>query len=600
MGDASLAGLARLNVVSRVMRECETHLGFSDKALAEFLVALTDVHRDAPSLRAALKAAEIEAPELFIASLVRTVDALRGSVPSSVVGRSSGNSGTGGARVAAFPGLSIPDKRPAFKDLDEWAAAAEKAPSAAATADGVATDANAAVAGRKRMREATESAPPSRGAPPSSDRVNTAHAAQSSDVGPVLYGIYDGRVASLKDFGAFIELDGVRGGPTEGLVYVGNIRAGVRLQHPSEALTRGQRVKVKVISIAGSKLSLSMKDVDQATGEDLMPSRQAPALEMAGGRAGRLGGGGSGGSDVTPVVRAQTQHAHLRDADDTGGPKRATKRMSSPERFEAMQLVASGVLPVTEYPTFDASRGSLLPADGDNDEEFEVEIIEDEAPFLAGQTRAARELSPIKVVANPDGTLQRAAMTQSALSKERRELRDQQRNQLLDAIPKDMERAWLDPMAAAGDRHLAGELRNLGMGLTATATAMPEWKAKSVGKDVSFGQRSALPLKEQRESLPVYKLKGELLSAIADNQVLIVVGETGSGKTTQMTQYLIEAGYGRRGIVGCTQPRRVAAVSVAKRVAEEAGVRLGAEVGYSIRFEDCTSPETVIKCVRGW
>jgi ATP-dependent RNA helicase DHX8/PRP22 len=85
------------------------------------------------------------------------------------------------------------------------------------------------------------------------------------------------------------------------------------------------------------------------------------------------------------------------------------------------------------------------------------------------------------------------------------------------------------------------------------------------------------------------------LSGSADNQVLIVVGETGSGKTTQMTQYLVEAGYGRRGLIGCTQPRRVAAVSVSKRVAEEMGVRLGAEVGYSIRFEDCTSPETVIK-----
>jgi ATP-dependent RNA helicase DHX8/PRP22 len=124
---------------------------------------------------------------------------------------------------------------------------------------------------------------------------------------------------------------------------------------------------------------------------------------------------------------------------------------------------------------------------------------------------------------------------------------------------------------------------------------MPEWKAKSIGKDVSFGQRSALPIKEQREALPIYRLKSELLSAVADNQVLVVIGETGSGKTTQMTQYLVEAGYGKRGLLGCTQPRRVAAMSVAKRVAEEMGVRLGAEVGYSIRFEDCTSPETVVK-----
>jgi ATP-dependent RNA helicase DHX8/PRP22 len=77
--------------------------------------------------------------------------------------------------------------------------------------------------------------------------------------------------------------------------------------------------------------------------------------------------------------------------------------------------------------------------------------------------------------------------------------------------------------------------------------------------------------------------------------VLIVVGDTGSGKTTQMVQYLAEAGYADRGRIGCTQPRRVAAMSVAKRVSEEVGCRLGQEVGYTIRFEDCTSPETKIK-----
>ena len=62
-----------------------------------------------------------------------------------------------------------------------------------------------------------------------------------------------------------------------------------------------------------------------------------------------------------------------------------------------------------------------------------------------------------------------------------------------------------------------------------------------------------------------------------------------------MTQYLAESGYADKGKIGCTQPRRVAAMSVAKRVAEEVGCRLGQEVGYTIRFEDCTSPETKIK-----
>ena len=94
----------------------------------------------------------------------------------------------------------------------------------------------------------------------------------------------------------------------------------------------------------------------------------------------------------------------------------------------------------------------------------------------------------------------------------------------------------------------------------------------------------------------MYEYRDELLEAIAEHQVLIVEAETGSGKTTQLPQYLHEAGYTKGGMkVGCTQPRRVAAMSVAARVAEEMGVRLGQEVGYSIRFEDATSEKTVLK-----
>ncbi|GJT17916.1 probable pre-mRNA-splicing factor ATP-dependent RNA helicase DEAH5 [Tanacetum coccineum] len=86
-----------------------------------------------------------------------------------------------------------------------------------------------------------------------------------------------------------------------------------------------------------------------------------------------------------------------------------------------------------------------------------------------------------------------------------------------------------------------------------------------------------------------------IVQAVHDYQVLLVIGETGSGKTTQGMQYLVEAGYTTRGEIACTQPSRVAAMSLAKRVAEEFGCHLGEEDGYAIRFEDCTGPETVIK-----
>ncbi|TPP63485.1 DEAH (Asp-Glu-Ala-His) box polypeptide 16 [Fasciola gigantica] len=103
-------------------------------------------------------------------------------------------------------------------------------------------------------------------------------------------------------------------------------------------------------------------------------------------------------------------------------------------------------------------------------------------------------------------------------------------------------------------------------------------------------------LQEAKRALPIYKFREGLLQAIADHQILIVEGETGSGKTTQIPQYLYEAGYCTNGKkIGCTQPRRVAAMSVAARVAQEMSVKLGGDVGYSIRFEDCTSDRTVIK-----
>jgi pre-mRNA-splicing factor ATP-dependent RNA helicase DHX16 len=107
---------------------------------------------------------------------------------------------------------------------------------------------------------------------------------------------------------------------------------------------------------------------------------------------------------------------------------------------------------------------------------------------------------------------------------------------------------------------------------------------------------TAKTIEETRKSLPIYAYRDQLIEAIAEHQTLIVVAETGSGKTTQLPQYLHEAGYTKGGIkVGCTQPRRVAAMSVAARVAEEMGTKVGYEVGYSIRFEDCTSDKTVLK-----
>jgi pre-mRNA-splicing factor ATP-dependent RNA helicase DHX15/PRP43 len=103
----------------------------------------------------------------------------------------------------------------------------------------------------------------------------------------------------------------------------------------------------------------------------------------------------------------------------------------------------------------------------------------------------------------------------------------------------------------------------------------------------------------KRKNLPAWEARKDFLKLIKKNQAVVLVGETGSGKTTQLPQFLLEAGYhiqdGQNRGIACTQPRRVAAMSVAQRVADELDVELASYVGYLIRFEDKTSPDTILK-----
>lgn len=110
---------------------------------------------------------------------------------------------------------------------------------------------------------------------------------------------------------------------------------------------------------------------------------------------------------------------------------------------------------------------------------------------------------------------------------------------------------------------------------------------------LAAAERRVKSIEETRKSLPIYKYKDEIMDAVDKFPVLILVSETGSGKTTQLPQFLLEKFPDKT--VACTQPRRVAAMSVAKRVAEEMGVKLGTKVGYTVRFDDKTSEDTRIK-----
>ena len=97
------------------------------------------------------------------------------------------------------------------------------------------------------------------------------------------------------------------------------------------------------------------------------------------------------------------------------------------------------------------------------------------------------------------------------------------------------------------------------------------------------------------EHLPVAARREEIMEAIAEHQVVIVAGETGSGKTTQLPKMCLALGLDEHGTIGHTQPRRIAARSVAERIAEELQEPIGATVGYQVRFTSATSADTRVK-----
>ncbi len=108
-------------------------------------------------------------------------------------------------------------------------------------------------------------------------------------------------------------------------------------------------------------------------------------------------------------------------------------------------------------------------------------------------------------------------------------------------------------------------------------------------------RRAAVPPLSYPPDLPVSARREDLLAAIRNHQVVVVAGETGSGKTTQLPKICLELGRGTRGLIGHTQPRRLAARTIAERIAEELGTTVGGPIGYRVRFADRTGPDTVVK-----
>jgi ATP-dependent helicase HrpA len=131
------------------------------------------------------------------------------------------------------------------------------------------------------------------------------------------------------------------------------------------------------------------------------------------------------------------------------------------------------------------------------------------------------------------------------------------------------------------------------------STSEADRAALHAALDASIAARAAraaaLPTPTFDDTLPIAREAEQIIELIRAHQVIVIAGETGSGKTTQLPKLCLAAGRGAAGMIGCTQPRRIAARSVARRVAEELGVQLGAAVGFQVRFTDQVSSTTAIK-----
>ncbi|CZT51554.1 probable ATP dependent RNA helicase [Rhynchosporium secalis] len=619
-----LESLELLSLVSRVTSELQNHLGISDKTLAEFIIAQHSQCKSLEEFRTKLDAMGADFP----LSLIESVDRLVRTMHPKFKGMKTMEGGRE-EKTKVFKGLAMPDMdinwqddvmndaaKPGTDAIDDTLALLEGL-------EGKTRTEKPTRSSRKRSRSPDEDCDRGRtqkdkyrarsqsvdekkarnnGRREEDEFGRSRNGHKSSrrrreeddsfrrpptpeiDDEPINFKIYNGHVTGVKDFGAFVNIHGIKG-KVDGLVHVSALVEGQRVNHPSDLVTRGQPVKVKIIKIEGSRIGLSMKDVDQETGRDLAPQ----ARIQSGANSEQLGGSKDGYGLIDDKV--------LVFEGDMSNPRGTRKRMTSPERWEIRQLIASGVAKASDYPDLDEDYNATLNGEGEMEleEDVDIELREEEPPFLAGQTKQSLELSPIRVVKAPDGSMNRAAMAGATLAKDRKELRSQEAQDKAaeEGSKLDLSAQWHDPMAHPDEKKFASDLRSIKA--NPANESVPEWKKATQSKDQSFGRRTDMTIKQQRESLPVYRFRSELIRAVHANQLLIVVGDTGSGKTTQLTQYLAEAGFANDGIIGCTQPRRVAAMSVAKRVAEEVGCELGQEVGYTIRFEDCTTPATKIK-----
>ncbi|XP_006897952.1 PREDICTED: ATP-dependent RNA helicase DHX8-like [Elephantulus edwardii] len=492
-----LAKLEYLSLVSKVCTELDNHLGINDKDLAEFVISLAEKNTTFDTFKISLVENGAEFTDSLISNLLRLIQTLRPPAKPCTSKDPVVKPKTEKEKLKElFPGLCQPDN-PSVRtmlDEDDMKVAVDVLkelealmPSAAGqekqrnpehreknkkkkrsrsrdrdrdrerdrerdrdrdhkrrhrSRSRSRSRTRERNKGKSRYRSRSRSQSPVRDRKErdkygerSLDRWRDKHVDRPPPEEPAIGDIYSGKITSIMQFGCFVQLEGLRK-RWEGLVHISELRREGRVANVADVVSKGQRVKVKVLSFTGTKTSLSMKDVDQETGEDLNPNRRRNLV---------------GEAKAETSMRNPDRPTHLSlvsapEVEDDSLERKRLTRISEAEKWEIKQMIAANVLSKEEFPDFDEETGILPKVDDEEDEDLEIELVEEEPPFLRGHTKQSMDMSPIKIVKNPDGSLSQAAMMQSALAKERRELKQAQREAEMDSIPMGLNKHWVDPL----------------------------------------------------------------------------------------------------------------------------------------------------------
>ena len=369
-----------------------------------------------------------------------------------------------------------------------------------------------------------------------------------------------------------------------------------------QIVARGDKVKVKILSLEEGRLIVSTNQVDQVTGEDITIKQNKLMKELAEREDEKIKLFFDKSLDENiPGVGALTGiplAINEEEEQDCG----------EYEIWEMLQMKSAGRkdFHIQNYNT------KIVNQDvNDSERDLNIELREEEPPFLKGMTsKTNAKITPINLVIDPEGSMQKSIKDRNEQARLRKEIRDKHNKDRIISMKRtaenligmtsDLKEQDILKMRSGflNDKelkYLKFDLENKNI-LKGVGEKEPRKIIENKKKITDFKlKKKYLTIREQRESLPIFQFKEDLRKSIGNNRIIIVVGETGSGKTTQLTQYLAEWGYSKYGRIGCTQPRRVAAMSVAQRVSLEFGCKLREEVGYLIRFEDQCSERTIIK-----